>query len=58
MSTDITADSRVFESRIMRQHNSQYPENLNVWAGILGNNIVDSSLSPGNLTCESYCNSL
>lgn len=40
--------------RIMREQHTQYPEKLNVWAGILGNNIVGPFFLPNNLTGESY----
>ncbi|KAJ8934037.1 hypothetical protein NQ318_020835 [Aromia moschata] len=40
--------------RLMREHNTQYREKLNVWAGILHNHIVGPFFIEGNLNAEAY----
>lgn len=44
--------------RIVREVHSQYPQKLNVWAGILGNHIVGPIFINGNLNGEEYLNML
>jgi transposase len=39
---------------IFRESNTQYPEKLNVWAGILGNHILGPFFINGNLNGEMY----
>ncbi|XP_018375240.1 PREDICTED: uncharacterized protein LOC108769006 [Trachymyrmex cornetzi] len=38
----------------MRDNRTQYPEKLNVWAGILRNRIIGPFFIDGNLTAEKY----
>ncbi|XP_011859565.1 PREDICTED: uncharacterized protein LOC105557041 [Vollenhovia emeryi] len=42
----------------MREHRTQYPEKVNVWAGILCNRIIGPFFIDGNLTSEKYVNLL
>lgn len=37
---------------------TQYPKKVNVWAGILGHNIIGPFFIEGNLNSEKYCNLL
>lgn len=37
-----------------RELNTQYPQKVNVWAGILGDHIIGPMFIPGNLTGELY----
>lgn len=39
---------------LFRQSHTQHPEKLNVWAGILGNNLIGPFFFEGNLTGEMY----
>lgn len=43
---------------IIHEVRTQYPQKLNVWAGIYGNRIVGPFFLPGNLTGEMYLNLL
>lgn len=38
----------------MLEHRTQYPQKLNVWAGIIGNYIIGPFVLHGNLTANSY----
>lgn len=38
----------------MREHHSQYPQKVNVWAGILCNQIIGPFFIDGNLTADKY----
>ncbi|XP_050307733.1 uncharacterized protein LOC126744391 isoform X2 [Anthonomus grandis grandis] len=40
--------------RVYREVHTQYPQKLNVWAGIFGDNLVGPFFLPGNLTGEMY----
>ena len=40
--------------RIFHETHTQYPQKLNVWAGIFGNSIVGPFFLPGNLTGDMY----
>jgi len=42
----------------LREHKTQYPEKLNVWAGILNDTIIGPFFIQGNLTAEKYVNML
>jgi hypothetical protein len=42
----------------MRENHSQYPEKVNVWAGILNDRILGPIFIDGNLTGEKYLNLL
>lgn len=42
----------------MREHHTQYPEKLNVWAGIVGNKIIGPFFIEGNLNGANYLNLL
>lgn len=41
-----------------REHKTQYPQKVNVWAGILCNRIIGPFFIDGNLTAEKYINLL
>ena len=38
----------------MRDSHTQHPKKLNVWAGILGQNIIGSYFIEGNINAENY----
>jgi len=40
--------------KVMQQTHTQYPEKLNVWAGILGEHIVSPFFIEGTLDGEKY----
>lgn len=43
---------------VFREGHTQFPQKLNVWAGILGNEIIGPIFIEGNLTAELYLNLL
>lgn len=44
--------------RMIREEHTQYPQRVNVWAGILGNHIIGPIFIDGNLTGQLYLNML
>lgn len=42
----------------MRETHTQYPQKVNVWAGIIGDHIIGPIFIDGNLTAEKYLNML